>query len=90
MYILVYTYMSTTIQKWGNSQGLRLKKDILDTLNISAGDSVRVFVRSGDIIVSPDKKQAKKIDLKKFFLKTPKQSKIHEVDWGTPVGKEVW
>lgn len=82
--------MSTTIQKWGNSQGLRLKKDILDTLNLSEGDSVRVFVRAGDIIISPDKKQVKKIDLRKLLSKTPKRSKIREVDWGTPVGKEVW
>lgn len=82
--------MSTMIQKWGNSRGLRLKKDILDTLNLSEGDSVRVFVRLGDIIISPDKKQAKKIDLRKLLSKTPKRSKICEVDWGAPVGKEVW
>ncbi|MDP3956338.1 MAG: AbrB/MazE/SpoVT family DNA-binding domain-containing protein [bacterium] len=82
--------MNTTIQKWGNSQGLRLKKDILDTLNLSEGDSVKVFVRSGDIIVSPDKKQKKRVNLRKLLLRSRKQDGTKETDWGAPVGKEIW
>lgn len=82
--------MNATIQKWGNSQGLRLRKDILNTLNLSEGDSVRVSVRLGNIIVSPDKRQKKRVDLKKLLSKTRKQRNMKEVDWGAPVGKEVW
>lgn len=82
--------MSTTIQKWGNSQGLRLKKNILNILDLSEGDRVEVFVRSGDIIISPDKKQKKKVDLKKLLSGEMKYHKMKEIDWGTPSGKEVW
>lgn len=82
--------MNTTIQKWGNSQGLRLKKDILNTLNLSEGDSVRVFVRSGDIIISPDKKRREVVDLKKLLLRKTKKHNVKEIEWGVPVGKEVW
>jgi len=34
--------MVTRVQKWGNSQGLRLSKQVLSELDISVGDEVRV------------------------------------------------
>ncbi|HEC30726.1 MAG TPA: AbrB/MazE/SpoVT family DNA-binding domain-containing protein [Candidatus Yonathbacteria bacterium] len=82
--------MNTTIQKWGNSQGLRLKKEVLDSLSLSAGDPIKVFVKSGNIIISPIKKQKKKVDLRKLLAKVPKNYKPKEFDWGSPVGKEIW
>ena len=34
--------MVTKIQKWGNSQGLRLAKQVLEDAHISVGDDVDV------------------------------------------------
>jgi len=42
--------MITKIQKWGNSQGVRIPKAFLDALDLSAGDQVQVK-REGDTIV---------------------------------------
>lgn len=39
--------MNTTIRKIGNSEGVILPKDLLDRLNMKAGDSV-VIVQEGD------------------------------------------
>jgi putative addiction module antidote len=39
--------MNTTIRKIGNSEGLILPKEILDRLNLKAGDSI-VIVQEGD------------------------------------------
>lgn len=39
--------MNTTIRKIGNSEGIILPKEILDRLNLKAGDSV-VIVQEGD------------------------------------------
>jgi len=85
--------MSTTntkIQKWGNSQGLRLKKDMLDALDLRAGDSIKVSVSSGSIIISPDKEKRKKFDLEKLLSKIPRDYSAKEIDWGGPKGKEIW
>ncbi len=82
--------MHTKIQKWGNSQGLRLKKEVLGALDLSVGDSIKVFVKSGNIVISPIKKQRKRIDLNKLLAKMPKNYKTKEFDWGEPVGKEIW
>lgn len=82
--------MNTTIQKWGNSQGLRLKKDVLNDADLSVGDAIQVSVKLGNIIISPDKKRRKKVDLKTLLSKTPKKHKPSTIDWGPPVGKEIW
>ncbi len=38
--------MVTKIQKWGNSQGLRLAKQVLEDARLSVGDDVDVTARS--------------------------------------------
>ena len=48
--------MIARIQKWGNSQGLRLSKQTLDEAEISIGDEVNVAVRDGLILVAPVKR----------------------------------
>jgi antitoxin MazE len=45
--------MITTIQKWGNSQGLRLSKTLLSDVEIAVGDAVDVAVHKGALIVTP-------------------------------------
>jgi antitoxin MazE len=45
--------MLTKVQKWGNSQGLRFTKHILDEAQIEVGDEVEVLVQDGSIIVKP-------------------------------------
>jgi len=82
--------MNTTIQKWGNSQGLRLKKEILEALSLSTGDGVSISVSSGNIVISPSKKQRKKVDLKRLLSKAPKGYNAEEINWGEPAGKEIW
>jgi len=82
--------MVTKVQKWGNSQGLRFSREILDEANIAVGDEVQVLVRRGKIIVVPLNRVRGKHDIKKLVAKIPKSYRAEEVDWGRPVGKEVW
>jgi antitoxin MazE len=82
--------MVTKVQKWGNSQGLRVTKDLLAEARIEVGDEVNVIARGGKIIVEPLAKVRGRYDLKKLVAKIPKSYRAEEVDWGTPVGKETW
>jgi antitoxin MazE len=82
--------MVTKVQKWGNSQGLRLAKQVLEDAKISVGDDVDVSVTNGKIIISPAKKTRHKYDIKELLSNMPEDYKPEEVDWGRPVGKEVW
>ncbi len=82
--------MVTKIQKWGNSQGLRLAKQVLEDAHISVGDDVDVKARDGLIVVEPARRVRGKRSLKELMSRIPKSYKPEETDWGEPIGKEVW
>lgn len=82
--------MVTKVQKWGNSQGLRFSKEVLEKARIGLGDEVQVSVRAGRIIVEPLTKVRGRYRLRDLVTRIPKNYRAEEVDWGSPVGKEAW
>ena len=65
--------MLSKVQKWGNSQGLRLTKALLQEVQIQVGDEVNVSVQKGRIIIEPVTKVHGKYDLKELVLKMPQE-----------------
>lgn len=82
--------MITTVQKWGNSQGLRLSKDLLSDADIDVGDAVNVTVHKGTLIVRPLRRVRGGHDLRELVGRISKKHKPEAFDWGPPVGREVW
>jgi antitoxin MazE len=82
--------MVTRIQKWGNSQGLRLAKQVLEDAHIAVGDEVDVTTRDGMIVIAPARRIRGKQNLQALVARIPRNYKPGEVDWGKPLGKEVW
>lgn len=82
--------MHTKIQKWGNSQGLRLAKNVLKDAHLGVGDEVNVAVRDGIIVILPIRKIRGRYRLKDLVAQIPKDYQANEADWGEPVGKESW
>ncbi len=82
--------MITKIQKWGNSQGLRLSKTLLADADIEVGDAVDVAVHKGAVIVTPVRRVRGGHDLRALVRRIPKGYKSGELDWGSPLGREVW
>jgi antitoxin MazE len=82
--------MVTKIQKWGNSQGLRLAKEVLQNARMSLGDEVDVTARDGLIIIAPIRRVRGKHSLARLISQIPRNYTASEVDWGRPVGREVW
>lgn len=73
-----------------NSQGLRVAKSVLAEARIDVGDQVRVSVRDGRIIVEPVSRVRGSHDLRELVSRMPEDYRVHEMDWGPPVGREVW
>ena len=82
--------MLTKVQKWGNSQGLRFTKALLDEARIEVGDEVKISVDKGRIIVEPVTKVRGKYDLETLVSRMPKGYQTEELDWGPPAGREAW
>lgn len=48
--------MKAKIQKWGNSQGIRIPKVMLEMVELKANDDVNIEILNGNLIISPIKK----------------------------------
>ena len=55
--------MLTKIKSWGNSQGIRLPKKIIDGMGMHVNDSVELLADKNKIII----RKPKKYDLKTLF-----------------------
>ncbi len=91
----VYT-IQTNIRKWGNSQGIRLPKEILAQMNLQENDTVGINVYDGKMTVEKVNKP-KYLNLTErleAFYKRPIDEiyveSTQEVDAGDPKGNEIW
>lgn len=81
--------MTAKISKWGNSQGLRMPKDIMESLQLHVGDDVNITILDGKVILEPIKKDILNYDLNDLISKIPNAYKASE-EFDTIVGKEEW
>jgi antitoxin MazE len=70
--------MITRIQKWGNSQGIRLPKEVLEKASIAIGEEVEVNVRNGEIAVKLAKRVRGRHRLKELVARMPKTYVVSE------------
>ncbi len=80
--------MATKIQKWGNSQGLRLAKHVLEESGMVVGDDVDVIVSENEIVIR--KKETRTFSLEELVSRMPKDYQATEEPFGPPVGREEW
>lgn len=94
--------MYANIQKWGNSQAIRLPKAILETAFLKENDSVQIIAEENKITIKKSMNRVHKTikqrleehykkDIDSILLEVEQNNeKPIEVDWGKPVGNEVW
>lgn len=91
----VYT-MQTNIRRWGNSQGIRLTKEILAQMDLQENDTVGINICDGKMTVEKINKPkypnlAERLEA---FYKRPIDEiyveSTQDVDVGDPVGDEQW
>lgn len=81
--------MTTTIQKWGNSQGVRIPKILLDSINWSENEEVSINIEEDKLVIKKAKTQNRK-NIKELFKDYKGEYKPEEIDWGEPEGEEIW
>ena len=83
--------MEARLQKWGNSDGIRIPSSILKSLNLKTNDKVDLIQEKDKIIISKLKKKHKTLEERiAMFEKLPNEDKgeIAAYDWGEDKGKE--
>ena len=88
--------IQTNIRRWGNSQGIRLSKEILAQMDLQENDTVGIKIYDGKMTVEKINKP-KYLNLTErleAFYKRPIDEiyveSTQEVDVGDPVGNEQW
>ena len=80
--------MKVQIKKWGNSLAVGIPKVFAEESNIKQASVVNVSVVDGKLVIEPVTRPAYTLEQ---MLAGINRKNIHdEVDFGRPVGKEVW
>lgn len=81
--------MIATISKWGNSQGLRFPKNIIEELELSIGDKVEITTQKDRVIIKPLTRKRKKYDINELVKNIPNDYRPYE-EFGSKSGNEEW
>ena len=81
--------MQAKIQKWGNSQGIRIPKAFLEVMGMMENDIVELSRVEDNIVITKVKKE-KNLTLEDIFRDYDGEYVAEEFNWGSLVGKEVW
>ena len=80
--------MQTQVKSWGNSQGIRLPKEVLQEAGIALNEILDITVTNGVITLA---KSIKHKTLEQRAAEFGGNLNLDgEYDWGEPVGREVW
>ena len=79
--------MEARVQKWGNSNGIRIPSSILKSLSIKTNDILNIEQQEDKIIISIPK--SKKISLASRFEKYKGKHLAKDFSWDESVGKEI-
>ena len=82
--------METRISKWGNSQGVRLARELLERAGMAVGDTVRVEVDGARLTLEKARRVRGRYRLEDLVARIPTEFKPEEEPWGAPVGSEEW
>lgn len=80
--------MESKIQKWGNSNGIRIPKVILDSLDLKRDDLVEIKKEEEKIVITKLKRE--RISLKKRIANYDGPNLCKEFVWDEATGKEIW
>lgn len=83
----------TKAQKWGGSVTAPIPAAIAKRLRITPGSAIEVQERNGSVLVTPVRAARRRTlaeILRACRKKFPKGNPHGVVDFGPPVGKEIW
>jgi len=77
--------MQIAIKKWGNSLGIRIPQNILNSLHLKENQNLNIEIYDGNILIKPITRQLESL------LAQIKPKNLHnEISFGSSEGKEIW
>ncbi|MBP3900126.1 MAG: AbrB/MazE/SpoVT family DNA-binding domain-containing protein [Blautia sp.] len=74
------------IRTWGNSQGIRIPKDILEKMHLKISDVLNIEMENDTIVL---RKQFVHKTFEERLAEYKGEISVCDFDWGEPVGREL-
>ena len=84
--------MKVRFLKWGNSLAQRVPKAFAQELGASVGKAANMVVRDGKLVVEIAKpnRRRRRYTLDQLAAAITPKNRHRELEWGPPIGNEVW
>ena len=80
--------MQTQVKAWGNSQGIRIPREVLQEADVAVNDVLNITVSNGVIMLAkPLRHKTLEERAAEFGGKLDLDG---EFNWGEPEGREIW
>ena len=80
--------MKAKVRRWGNSPAVRIPAAMMRNLRLAPDEVVDVREEAGRIVIEPVRR--KSYDLDELLSRITSKNQPDSVDFGIPVGKEIW
>lgn len=80
--------MKATVRRWGNSAAVRIPASVLQAAALALDEDVDVREEAGRIVIEPVRRRS--YDLGQLLKGVTSKNLHRAVEFGAPVGKEIW
>ena len=80
--------MKSVVKKWGNSAAIRIPAAVMQAMQLALDEPVDVREEAGRIVIEPVRQRS--YDLSTLLRGITAKNLHKAVDFGPPMGKEVW
>jgi antitoxin MazE len=83
--------MKIEFLRWGNSLALRVPKAFAEEVGAVEGRRAEMTTENGALVIKVAKsKKRRRYNLEHLVNAITEENRHAEIDWGRPVGSEVW
>ena len=80
--------MRAVVKKWGNSASVRIPAAVMQAAQLELDEPVDVREEDGRVVIEPLRR--KEFDLEELVKGITRANRHEEINFGGPVGNEVW
>ncbi|EGF3846897.1 type II toxin-antitoxin system antitoxin MazE [Salmonella enterica] len=79
----------SNVKRWGNSPAVRIPASVMQALNLNIDDEIKIELVEGKLIIEPVTDEIEfSLD---HLVDGITDENLHDlIEWGAPVGGEVW
>ena len=79
------------VNRWGNSLGIRFPSEFVDIIGLKEKSLVKIETNGASLIITKAKENEPRKTIQELFNQYPTDFiEDKEIDWGSPIGGEIW